>query len=137
MTENSTTAGTTLLASELNGFDGMYRSTKLNGGRRSTSVVLKNMALSTVGKRQRNQEREERARGPEPDQHRAGPHAERPRLRVGQRSEARHDRERDVRQHRHLQQLHEAVGGPLQDARVLAEKQPDGDACRQADQNSA
>ena len=48
-TENSTTAGTMLLASEWKGFDGMYRSMKLNGGRRSTSEVLKNIALSISG----------------------------------------------------------------------------------------
>ncbi len=50
MIEKSTTAGTMLLASEWKGFAGMYRSTKLNGARRSIKVVLKNDALSTSGK---------------------------------------------------------------------------------------
>jgi len=49
MRENSTTAGTTLFASELNGFDGMYRSMKLNAGRGSTRLELKNEAFWTDG----------------------------------------------------------------------------------------
>ena len=46
----STTAGTTLLASEAKGFDGMYELTKSMGSRPSRSVVLKNEAVSMRGK---------------------------------------------------------------------------------------
>ena len=45
----STTAGTTLLASEWNGLEGMNSETKSKGGRFSTSVVLKNDAVSIGG----------------------------------------------------------------------------------------
>src|SRR5262252_915190 len=48
-TLNSTTAGTTLLASELNGLAGMYRLTRSNDSRGSTSVVLKKDAFSSGG----------------------------------------------------------------------------------------
>ena len=49
-TLNSTTAGTMLLASELNGLVGMYRPRKSNPSRSCSSVVLKNEALSCRGK---------------------------------------------------------------------------------------
>ncbi len=45
----STTAGTTLLASELNGLVGMYRLRKSNGSRSSSSVALKNEAFELDG----------------------------------------------------------------------------------------
>ena len=49
-TENSTTAGTTLFASELNGLAEMYRAMKSNAGCRSTRLELKNEAFWTWGK---------------------------------------------------------------------------------------
>ena len=41
----------------------------------------------------------------------------------------------DVRQHRHLQQLDEPVGGPREHRRALAKEQADGRAGGEPDQN--
>ena len=58
------------------------------------------------------------------------------RLLVAQAAKAADDRHRDVRQHRHLQQLDEAVGRPLQRGRALAEEQADEHASREAHENA-
>ena len=137
MTENRTTAGTMLLASELNGFDGMYRSTKLKAGRRSSSAELKNMALSTSGNASGIRNAYSNAMAQSPPSTAPGAQAQGARLLVAERPEARHNRDRDVGQDGHLQQLDEAVGDPFQDRGGLAEEQADGDAGAQSDENLA
>ena len=79
-------------------------------------------------KRQRDQERERERQQPQPANHGRRPQAQRPQLRGLERPEAGDDRDGDVGQHHHLEQLDEAVGRPLQRRRLLAEEQPGEDA---------
>ena len=137
MREKSTTAGTTLFASELNGFEGMYRSMKLKSGRGSTRLVLKNEAFWTDGKRQRDQERERQRQEPQAADHGRGSQAQRLQLGRPERPQARDDRDGDVGQDHHLEQLDEAVRCPLQRRGLLAEEQPGEDAEREPDEDLA
>ena len=84
---------------------------------------------------QRNEEREHERKRPQADQHGTGAKAQRSRFRVTERAQAGDDREDDVREHRHLQQLHEPVGGPGEHRRALPKEHTDGNARRQSDQD--
>ena len=128
MREKSTTAGTTLFARELNGFAGMYRSMKLKAGRCSTRLELKNDAFWTEGNVSGIRNANASARSHRPPITAA---ARRPSVRSSdglERPETGDDRDGDVGQHHHLEQLDEPVGRPLQRRRPLAEEQPGEDA---------
>ena len=78
---------------------------------------------------QRHEHRERQAHDPERDQHGAGAQAEPARVRSVERPEALDDRDRDVGQDRHLEQLDEAVRRPLERrARARRRRAPPG--CR-------
>ena len=128
MIENSTTAGTTLFASELNGFAGMYRSMKSNGGSPLDEARAEERRALNRGKGQRDQERERERHEPQAANHRRGAQAQRPQLGRPERAETGDDRDGDVGQHHHLEQLDETVGRPLQRRRPLAEEHPGEDA---------
>ena len=87
------------------------------------------------GKRERHEEGIDERHQPQRDDDRADPQTEQPRFVRPQRPEARDDRDRHVGQDGHLEQLDEALGGPLQDRRLLAEEQADEDAGAEADQD--
>ena len=83
MSENRTTAGTTLFASELNGFAGMYRSMKLNAGRVLDEARAEKRRVLDGGKRQGNQERQRQRHEPQTANHGRGPQAQRPQISAG------------------------------------------------------
>ena len=87
--------------------------------------------------RQRHQQRERQSDEPERHEDGAGAKPEPPRVGGAERAEALNDRDRDVGQHGHLEQLDEAVRGPLERQRALAEEEPDQDAEGEADEDLA
>ena len=87
------------------------------------------------GKRQRDQERERQRHEPQAANHGRGSQAQRPELGGPERPETGDDRDGDVGQHHHLEQLDETVGRPLQRRRPLAEEQPGEDAKREPDED--
>jgi hypothetical protein len=84
------------------------------------------------GKRQGNEEGERKRQEPQTANHGRGSQAQRPEIRGPKRPETGDDRNGDVRQHHHLEQLDETVGRPFQRRRALAEKQPCEDAKSEA-----
>ena len=99
--------------------------------------MLKNAAVSVGGNVSGTSIANVSAHGPERHQDGAGAQAEPPRVRGLERPEALDDRDRDVGQHRHLEQLDEAVRRPLERERVLAEEEPHQDAEGEADEDLA
>ena len=83
------------------------------------------------GKRQGDQECERERHEPQAANHRRGSQAQRPELGPPERAEAGDDRDGDVGQHHHLEQLDETVSRPLQRRGPLAEEQSGEDAQRE------
>src|SRR4029078_7427015 len=81
-----------------------------------------------VRERQRNQERKTKGQAPESGDDRGRPAAEQMHLFRSKGAETADDRDCDVGQDRHLKQLDEPVGGPLEYASALAEKNSREDA---------
>ena len=80
---------------------------------------------------QGDQEREGQRQDPQATNHGRRRRAEPPEFGPAQGSEAGDDRDGDVGQHHHLEQLHEPVGRPFQRRRLLAEEQPGEGAKRE------
>ena len=108
-TEKSTTAGTTLLDSAV---ERIGRNKQIDEVKRPALFdqrgAEKRCGLD-VGKGQRNKKRESQRDGPQADENRSGAEPECFHLIVTERPQTRDNRERNIRQHGHLQQLDETV----------------------------
>ena len=100
----------------------------MNGGSPLDEARAEERGVLNRGKRQRDQERERERQQPQTANHRRGAQAQRAELGGPERPETGDDRDGDVGQHHHLEQLDEPVGRPLQRRRLLAEEQPGEDA---------
>ena len=105
---------------------------QIEGLRRLEERGAEERGVLTGRKGQRHQEREAECQCPERQQHQRDAEPEAPEFGDVQRADAPGDRHRDVRQHRHLHQLDEAVGDGLQHTRVVAEEESRGDSREQS-----
>ena len=85
--------------------------------------------------RQRDQECERQRQKPETANHSRGPQAQCAELGGLERPETGDDRDGDVGQHHHLEQLDETVRGPRQGRRPLPEEQPGEDSPSEPGEN--
>jgi hypothetical protein len=90
-----------------------------------------------VRKHHREQQHRGEGNRPQQQQHDTDLQAERLRLLQIQIAQPGDDRDRDVRQHRHLQELDEGVGEDLKDGCALADEQADENAGDEADEDSS
>ena len=110
---------------------------EVEGGPRLDQARAEERGVLDRGKRQRDQERERQRQDPQAADHGGGFQTQRLQLGRPERPQAGDDRDRDVGQDHHLEQLDEAVRRPLQRRRLLAEEQPGEDAEREPDEDLA